>query len=298
MMHTHYQRGFICCAVGAITWGLNGAVSQFLFMHYPVDPAWLSAIRMICAGFLLLFLILPKKHRKIGCMLRDPTSLKKLILMTVFGLILCQYSYLSSIKYSNSGTATILQTLCVVFLSLYLAVRFRRRPKNRELLAILLAVAGVYLAATDGNPASMVLSGKGLFWGLAAAVGAVIFPTLSQGLAWQWEAPPVNAVAMIFGGLLLTFTLRLWRAFPVLDQAGWAAVAFIIIVGTVISFSFFIQGVCDIGPLKGTLMGTLEPLVASAVSACWLHTSFHAVELLGYALILSTVFIIMVKPEE
>ena len=77
MMHTHYQRGFICCAVGAITWGLNGAVSQFLFMHYPVDPAWLSAIRMICAGFLLLFLILPKKHRKIGCMLRDPTSLKK-----------------------------------------------------------------------------------------------------------------------------------------------------------------------------------------------------------------------------
>ena len=88
------------------------------------------------------------------------------------------------------------------------------------------------------------------------------------------------------------------RTFPVLDQAGWTAVAFIIIVGTVISFSFFIQGVCDIGPLKGTLMGTLEPLVASAVSACWLHTSFHAVELLGYALILSTVFIIMVKPEE
>ena len=103
---------------------------------------------------------------------------------------------------------------------------------------------------------------------------------------------------MIFGGLLPTFTLRLWRAFPVLDQAGWAAVAFIIIVGTVISFSFFIQGVCNIGPLKGNLMGTLEPLVASAVSACWLHTSFHAVELLGYALILSTVFIIMVKPEE
>ena len=107
----------------------------------------------------------------------------------------------------------------------------------------------------------------------------------------------VNALAMIFGGSLLTFSLKLWNTFPLLDITGWLAVAFIIFVGTVISFSFFIQGVCDIGPLKGTLIGTLEPLVASIISAFWLQTTFGYIELLGYLFIISTVFIVMLKSE-
>lgn len=143
----------------------------------------------------------------------------------------------------------------------------------------------------------MIISPKGLFWGIAAAVGAVIYPTLSQGLSAQWGAMSVNALAMIFGGSLLTFSLKLWNTFPLLDITGWLAVAFIIFVGTVISFSFFIQGVCDIGPLKGTLIGTLEPLVASIISAFWLQTTFGYIELLGYLFIISTVFIVMLKSE-
>lgn len=297
MTQNHFKRGIICCVIGAVTWGMNGAMSQFLFMHYTVDPAWLSAIRMLCTGFLLLFLNLPKKHTQINMMLHDIISIRKIIIMTIFGLILCQYAYLSCIKFSNAGTATILQTLCVVLLSIYLAIRFRKRPPNRELLAIFLAVVGVYLASTNGTPHAMIISPKGLFWGIAAAVGAVIYPTLSQGLSAQWGAMSVNALAMIFGGSLLTFSLKLWNTFPLLDITGWLAVAFIIVVGTVISFSFFIQGVCDIGPLKGTLIGTLEPLVASIISAFWLQTTFGYIELLGYLFIISTVFIVMLKSE-
>ena len=91
-------------------------------------------------------------------MLHDPISLRHLIIFSIFGLILSQFAYLSSIKNSNAGTATVLQTLCVVFMSLYLAVRFRKQPTTREIISVILAFGGVYLAATQGNPSTMVLS--------------------------------------------------------------------------------------------------------------------------------------------
>ena len=46
-----------------------------------------------------------------------------------------------------------------------------------------------------------------------------------------------------------------------------------------------------IGPQKATLIGCLEPATATVLSALWLHTSFGAVEIAGFVLILLTVFL-------
>ena len=128
-------------------------------------------------------MVLPTKRAEIRQMLHDPVSLRHLVLFALFGLILSQFSYLSAIKNSNAGTATVLQTLSVVLMSLYLAVRFHKRPTGREILSVFLAFGGVYLAATNGNPSTMVISPLGLTWGLIGAIACVTYPVLSQGLA-------------------------------------------------------------------------------------------------------------------
>lgn len=120
---TKTQHGIVACVIGATTWGFNGVVSQFLLSHYPVEPSWLASIRMCLAGLFLTLMVLPTKRAEIRQMLHDPVSLRHLVLFALFGLILSQFSYLSAIKNSNAGTATVLQTLSVVLMSLYLAVR-------------------------------------------------------------------------------------------------------------------------------------------------------------------------------
>ena len=47
--------------------------------------------------------------------------------------------------------------------------------------------------------------------------------------------------------------------------------------------------------MKATLIGTLEPVIASVTSAIVLGTTFHPVELVGYACIIATVFIIILQ---
>ena len=261
---TKTQHGIVACVIGATTWGFNGVVSQFLLSHYPVEPSWLASIRMCLAGLFLTLMVLPTKRAEIRQMLHDPVSLRHFVLFALFGLILSQFSYLSAIKNSNAGTATVLQTLSVVLMSLYLAVRFHKRPTGREILSVFLAFGGVYLAATNGNPSTMVISPLGLTWGL-------------------------------IGGVFLSLTLQVWTVWPALDLTGWLAVAFIVIIGTALSFTAFVTGISEIGPMKATLLGTLEPVVASVTSAIALGTTFHTVELIGYACIIATVFIIILQ---
>lgn len=289
------KNGLLCTALGAITWGINGSVTQFLFMHYTVNAAWLTAIRMILAGIILIITVWPTHRQQFRLLFSDSHDVFRVCLFAIFGLLWSQYSYLSAIKYSNSGTATVLQTLSIVLMAIYIAFRHRALPVPREMISIVLAVSGVFLIATNGSMSSLVISPLGLFWGLMAAVGAVTYPLLSHDLAWRWHASVVNGPSMLIGGLALLFVFQLWQYTPALDVIGWLAVAFIIIVGTAISFTLFIRGISEIGPMKGTLIATLEPVVATAASVLWLGTVFHPTELIGFVFILTTVFLLVLR---
>lgn len=287
--------GIIACIIGAMTWGFNGVVSQFLLSHYPVEPAWLATMRMGLAGLLLTLISLPAKHKEMKAMLHDPASVRHLIYFAFGGLLFSQFAYLTGIHYSNAGTATVLQSLSVVLMSLYLAVRFHKKPTKREILSVFLAFGGVYLAATGGNPYTMVISPLGLMWGLIGAVACVAYPVLSQGLAARWGAPIVNGLGMILGGVVFGLIIQFWNLWPALDLTGWLAMAFIVIIGTALSFTAFVTGVGLIGPMKSTLIGTLEPVVAGVMSAIFLGTTFQFIELIGYVCIITTVFLIVLQ---
>ena len=102
---------------------------------------------------------------------------------------------------------------------------------------------------------------------------------------------------MIIGGAVLLCALQLWNDTPALDFIGWLAVAFIVIIGTAVSFTFFVRGIAIIGPMKATLIGTLEPVIATIVSALWLSTEFHLIELVGFVFILTTVFLLVIRKQ-
>ena len=63
-----------------------------------------------------------------------------------------------------------------------------------------------------------------------------------------------------------TFFLDQAWIFPTnLELPAWIIIAVIVIIGTAVGFSVFLESVKYIGPVKSTLLGCLEP--ASATSA-------------------------------
>ena len=101
--------GILCCTAGATSWGLSGTCSEALFSQYPVDTTWVTAVRMTSAGIILLFLAFAKHSLNLKELGKDKKGLIEIVLFAIAGLALCQYAYLSAIKWTNSGTATVIQ---------------------------------------------------------------------------------------------------------------------------------------------------------------------------------------------
>ena len=106
-------RGYWCAALGGIIWGFSGVAGQFLLSVYDASPFWLTGVRMTCAG-IVFFILSLRQIRSLGIVVRHPKELITVFIYGIFGLMLNQLSYFFSISYSNAGTATVLQTLCVV----------------------------------------------------------------------------------------------------------------------------------------------------------------------------------------
>ena len=290
-----YTKGLLLTAAGAVGWGISGVCSQSLFASYTLSSDWLTAVRMLLSGILLLLLSLSKEKSGIFNVWKSKADIGWLLAFAIIGLLMCQYTFLSAIEYSNSATATVLQSLNVVIMAVFVALRDRIPLTRRQITAILLAVVGTYLMATGGKLGGLVLSPAGLIFGLLSAVGVVTYTLLSQPIIQKWGNMPVTGWGMLIGGIVLGTAVQVWNIPAGLDLTAWLLIAVIVVVGTAGGFSLFLQGVKYIGPGKATLIGCLEPIAATVLSYLFLNTRFGAVELIGFAAVLTTVVLSMGK---
>mgnify|MGYP001159000964 FL=1 len=295
MAEEHVKRGFICATAGALSWGMSGTCGQYLFTYYTIDALLLTNMRMIGAGVVLLALVLGLQRPTLVHVLHSPRDMLHIVIFAVFGLITCQATYLSAIEYANAGTATVLQSLNVVLMSTIAAIHLRRLPNAWHMLAILLALGGVFLIATGGDFHHLIISPLALVFGFGSAACSVLYTILPSAQIRKWGTLPVNALAMLIGGMALGLIITPWRASLNLDFSGWMAIAFIVLIGTVASFTLFLRGVGDIGPVTATFIGTLEPLSATVCSFLLLGTPFTATDITGFACILATVYLVTMK---
>ncbi len=281
--------GILCCVAGAMSWGLSGTCSEALFSQYPVDTSWVTAVRMTAAGILLLILAFSKQSLDLKILIKEKKVLWEILLFALAGLALCQYAYLSAIKWTNSGTATVIQNLSIVFIAGYVCLSTRTAPDKRTVLCIILALIGVWLLATGGKPGNMKLTSKGLLWGLMAGIGAASYSLLSRKPVKRLGSIPVTGLGMFTGGIALSLITRAWNIPAVLDGRAILYIAVIVLLGTVGAFTLFLQGISMVGSVKAALLACLEPLTAAALSVIWLHSSFTPADLIGFACILATV---------
>ena len=254
-------RGVIYTLIGGICWGFSGACGQSLFMQ-GVNSTWLTVVRMISAGIILLSISLIKDRKKTISIWKNRKDSIRLVLFAIFGLMLCQYTYLTAISYSNAAIATVLQYLGPVFIMIYVCIRNLRLPKIREVISIVLAVLGTFLLATHGSLENMTLTKEGLMWGILAAIGLMLYTLLPTGIISKWGSLVVTGYGMLIGGVFLGGVTQVWNIEVSLDIKSILKVIAIVIVGTVIAFTLYLQGVSDIGAVKASFSSIIFCILA------------------------------------
>lgn len=288
----HLKRGSVLTITGGILWGISGTCGQYLLQVKGLSSDWLVPVRLLCAGVLLLFLCYMKQGNQIFAPLKNKKDGADLLIFGMVGMSMCQYTYFTAIEYSNAGTATVLQYIGPVLIMLYVSARAGKIPGRYEILAAILAMAGTFLLATHGKPGNLVISDKALFWGLCSAAALAVYTTQPGRLLKKYGSMVIAGWGMFIGGILLSLIFRPWEKTLLLDTQAILGMGFIILFGTVTAFAFYLEGVNRVGPKKGSLLASVEPVSATIFSVLFMEVSFGMLDLLGFACIISTIFLL------
>ena len=289
--------GIILSLMGGIFWGFSGSCGQYLFTYHSVDSQWLVAVRMVVSGAILLSVSAFRHKKEIFAVWRGKENIVRMAAFTVFGLVLCQYAYFTAIQLSNAGTATVLQYLSPAMILVFLCVKNKKPPLLKEAVAIILAICGTFIIATGGNPGGLSISMDALVWGVLAGVFLACYSLIPVPLLKIADTPTVLGWGTFIGGIVMLPVFRPWENMPQISFSIIAALGGIIIFGTVLAYSFYLEGIHLIGATKASVISSIEPVAATVISALWLGTDFSFTDIIGFAMIISTIIIISIKKE-
>ena len=122
--------GMALVLVGGASVGLQRTVSKLLMNDYGVDPLWLACVRELFAGLLFLIAGGVMSPAKLAGAAKDVRSYPKYLVLALCCVLIGQVAYLQSINWTNSGTATILQSLNLLVVLAWVCIRSHRVPSQ------------------------------------------------------------------------------------------------------------------------------------------------------------------------
>jgi drug/metabolite transporter (DMT)-like permease len=291
--------GYALVATAATLFAVNGSVSKVV-LDSGLTSLELAQIRTTCAALgLLVFLFLFARSR-----LR--ISRDELVTLLAFGLVgvaLVQWLYFVAIHNLPVGIALLIEFTAPLFVALFARFVYHEDIRRRIWIAVALCLAGLALVVElwSGIAFSTV--------GVCAAFGGALALTAYLLLA-ERERRSRDAVSLTFYGFL--FAAGLWAVvqplweFPwsVLGESVslegnlsdrtapvWLLVAFVVVVGTMITFSLLTGALRHISATRASIVATLEPVVATVVAWLWLGETFGAAQLVGGAVVLAGILL-------
>lgn len=286
------KKGAILTLLGATCWGLSGVLGEYLLNISKIDSTWVISNRLFYSGIVLVVILFLKDKKSLMNVFSDKKDILRLLNFSFLGLLICQGTFFLAIKYTNAGMATVIQFTGPVMIMSYYCIISRRWPMPREVVAIVSSLFGTVLMATHLDFSKLNISTLGLFWGIFSAFGLASYNISSVNLTKKYGVIPIMTWGLLIAGSVVYFgtgSNYIPSNFSLMD---FLCITGVVIVGTIMSFSLYLEGVRLIGAVTGSIIGCFEPIAAIVFSFLLLGTTFGLIDIIGAAFILSAVVVL------
>ena len=103
---TRTLRGIVCTVLASCCWAISGVCGQYLFTHFEISTLFVTCVRLLAGGAVLILLALPRHRRSMVQIWRSPKDAALLMFYGIFGLLLFQYAAANAVFSSNAPIAT------------------------------------------------------------------------------------------------------------------------------------------------------------------------------------------------
>ena len=155
-------------------------------------------------------------------------------------------------------------------------------------------MTGTFLLCTHGSLDNLVITPSALAWGAVAALTLATYTLLPARLIAAYGADVVVGYALLIAGLGVGLVGRVWRYAITWTPEVTLAMVITVVLGTTVAFTAYQWGVDRIGPVRASLVGSLEPIAATGLSALVMGTRYTIIDLVGILLIVGAVVSISV----
>jgi drug/metabolite transporter (DMT)-like permease len=287
--------GYLMVTCAAAIFAVNGTVSKVV-LGSGLSSLELTQIRSTGAALgLLAFLALFARSR-----LRiDRRELAFLLVFGVTGVAFVQWLYFVALEHLPVGIALLIQFTGPLIVALFAHFVYREHIRRRIWLALALCLLGLGVVVEVWS--GVAFSTVGITAALGAAFALAAYILMAERERRHRDPASLSFYGFLFAAIFWAIIQPLWK-FPwsVLDDSVslqgrlaeheapvWLLVAFIVVVGTMVTFSLLTGSLRHIPATRASIVATLEPVVATVVAWLWLRESFGTAQLAGGAVVLA-----------
>ena len=214
-----------------------------------------------------------------------------------------QWLYFVAIDNLPVGVALLIEFTAPLFVALFARFVYKEHIRRRIWVAVGLCITGLALVVELWQGVAFSTVGVTAAFGGALALTAYLL--MAERERRHRDAASLSFYGFLVAALLWAVIQPLWD-FPwdvlgdsvslqgnLADRTApvWLLVAFVIVVGTMITFSLLTGALRHISATRASIVATLEPVVATGVAWAWLDETFGPTQLIGGAVVIVGIFV-------
>lgn len=290
--HSPEKRGYGYVCAAALLWALSGTSAKFLF-NTGVTPFQLVQLRLTIASAVLL-LWMGVRHPALLVIARK--DIAYFALFGFIGMAGVQFTYLFAISKIQVGAAILLQYLAPVFIVLYTIFILKETPGFYTISALVGALGGCYLVSGAYSMDMLSMHWIGIVSGLLSAIAFAWYSIHGEYGMRRYDPWTVLFYALFFGSIAWNlFYPPLGGFFQPYLPLQWGWIVFIGILGTLIPFGLYLEGINLIRSTRASIAATLEPISASLMSYIFLDEALAPPQIAGAVLVIAAIITLQLK---
>jgi drug/metabolite transporter (DMT)-like permease len=287
--------GYVYVILAALMWALSGSSAKFLF-NSGITPFQLVQLRLTISTVLLFLCLLVR----FSSLLRiDKKDIFYFILFGTVGMAGVQFTYLFAISKIKVAAAILLQYLAPSFIALHAVVFMREKLSRATVIALIGATIGCYLVVGAYNIEILSMNMAGIISGLLSAITFAWYAIHGEYGMRRYNPWTVLFYALFFGAIVWNILHPPLEAFMhAYSAVQWLWILYIGVMGTLVPFGLYLEGINLIRSTRASITATLEPITAGVISYIFLNEIMEALQITGGVLVIASIILLQLHQEQ
>lgn len=217
----------------------------------------------------------------------------QLCLLGFSGIFAYNFFFFKGLKLVPASHGALLVALNPIMVMLFSAWKYGEKIKNIRIVGMLISLMGVVFVISRGQPLELFSSfqwgdafmlGCPVTWAVYTIAGKDALKTTTPIQASAWASLSGCVMLLLFAGT---------ESYPdYVPGKVWIALSYLGIIGTVLAFVWYYEGVSKLGVTRTAVFNNLVPVFALILSVFILKEQVHLYTYIGAALVIGGVVII------